>query len=90
MVVMEFSTRHDKGGGEAGAEGQSQRRSAPRGLGAEDAEAAAGDTDVAEAHEASAESGAGADLGPRPADWATRTQNQKKNWIRAQKKQQRK
>ena len=51
-------------GGEAGAEGQSQRRSAPREHGAEAAEAGTGDMDVAEALEASAESAAGADSRP--------------------------
>ena len=56
----------EAGGGEAGAEGQSRRSSAPRGLGAEAAEAAAGDVDVAEALEAGEESAAGADLRPRP------------------------
>ena len=47
-------------------EGQGQRRGVPRGLGAKLAEAAAGDMDVAEAPEASAEGAAGADLRPRP------------------------
>ena len=55
--------------------GQSQRSSAQRGLGAEAAEAAAGDMDVAEALEAGAESAAGAGLQPRPDDWASWTRN---------------
>ena len=77
----------EAGGGEAGVEGQSQWRSAPRGLGAEAAEAAAGDMDVVEALEAGAES---ASSRPKPADWDAMTQNQKKNWNKAQRKKQRK
>ena len=67
-------------------DGQRQRRSAPRELGAEAAEAAAEDMD--ETLEASAESAAGA--GPRllPSDWATRTRNQRKKWLAAQRKKQ--
>ena len=80
----------EAGGGEAEVEGQSQRRSAPRGLGAEAAEAAAWDMDVAEALEASAESAAGVVLRPRPADWATRTRNQRRKLLAAQRKTQRK
>ena len=60
----------EAGGEEAGVEGQRRRNSAPRGLGAEVAEAAAMGMDVAEALEASAESAAGADLRPRPEGWA--------------------
>ena len=41
------------------------------GLDAETAEAGAGDMDVAEALEASADSAAGADLRPRPEGWET-------------------
>ena len=69
-------------------EGQRQRSSAPRELGAEAAEAGAGDMD--EALEASAESAAGAETRPKPADWDEMTPNQKKNWHRAQKKKYRK
>ena len=77
-------------GGEAGAEGQSQRRSAPRGLSAEAAEAGAGDMDVAEALEAGAESAAGASRRPKPAGWDTWTRRQKSRWNTAQNKKQRK
>ena len=54
------ASEDEAGGGEAEVEGQDQRRSAPRGLSAEAAEAGAGDMDVAEAPEACAESAAGA------------------------------
>ena len=79
--------RDEAGGGEARGGGQNQRSTAPCGLGAEAAEAAAGGMDIAEALEASAESVAGAGSRPKPGDWATRTPNQKKNWNRAQRKQ---
>ena len=78
------------GGGEAGVEGKGQRRSAPRGLGAEVAEAAAGGMDVAEALEASAESAASADLRPRPEGWETWSRNQKQRWTTIQKRKQHK
>ncbi len=77
-------------------EGQSQRRSAPRGLSVEAAEADAEDMDakvkkdVAEALEASAESAAGAGMRTRPNGWASWTRNQRKNWLAAKRKKQRK
>ena len=79
--------RDEAGRGEARRGGQNQRSSAPRGLGAEAAEAAAGGMDIAGAPEANAESANGAGPRLRPSDWATRTPNQKKNWNRAQRKQ---
>ena len=72
------------GGGEAGVEGQSQRRRAPRGLGAEAAEAGAGDMDVAEALEDGAESAADPNSQPRPVDWGAMTRNQKTRWRKTQ------
>ena len=78
----------EAGGGEAGVEGQRQRSNAPRELGAEAAEAGAGDMD--EALEASAESAAGAGSRPKPADWKAMTRNQRKNWSKSQWIQQRK
>ena len=78
----------EAGGGEAGVEGQRQRSSTPRELGAEAVEAAAEDMD--EALEASAESAAGAGSQPKPADWDEMTPNQKKKWNTAQKKKQQK
>jgi hypothetical protein len=72
----------EAGGGEAGVDGQSQRRSAPCGLGAEAAEAAVGDMDVAEALEASAESAAGAGSRPRPDGWETWSSSKKAHWRR--------
>ena len=80
----------EAGGGEAGVGGQGQRSSAPRGLGAEVAEAAAGDMDVAEVLEASAESAAGADLRQRLEGWETWTWRQRKHWNVYQNKKQRK
>ena len=80
----------EAGGGEAGVEGQSQRRSAPRGHGAEAAEAAAGDMDVAEALEASAESAAGAGSRPRSEGWETWSRNRKLRWNKTQNRKQRK
>ena len=80
----------EAGGGEAGAEGQSQRRSAPRELGAEAAEAGAGDMDVAEALEASAERADGAGSQPRPDGWASWSRDQRKKWRAVQKRKQRK
>ena len=71
-------------------EGQSQRRGAPRGLGAAAAGTDAKGMDVAEALEVSAESAAGADLRPRPAGWETWTRNQRRSWLAAQRKKQRK
>ena len=59
----------EAGGGEAGVEGQRQRSSAPRELGAEAAEAGAGDMDIAETLEAGGESAAGAGSRPRPEGW---------------------
>ena len=81
MVVMKFSTRHEKG------------KLAPHGLDAETAEtakAAAGDMDVAEALEASAESAAGADLRPRPEGWETWSRNRKRKWTERENRNQRK
>ena len=78
----------EAGGGEEGVEGQRQRSSTPRELGAEAVEAAAEDMD--EALEASAESAAGAGSQPNPADWETMTRNQRKHWTKAQRKQRRK
>ena len=71
----------------AGMEGQSQRRSAPRGLSAEAAEAGAGDMFMAAALGACAESAAGAGTQPKPSDCEARTPNQKKKWHAAQRKQ---
>ena len=71
-------------------EGQSQRSSAPRGHGAEAAEAAAGDMDVAEALEASAESAAGADLRPRPPGWETWSRSRRGRWNKTQNRNQHK
>ena len=85
-----MTVEDEAGEGEAGVEGQGQRRSAPCGLSAEAAEAGAGDMDVAEALEAGAESGAGAGPQLKPSDWEKRTPNQKKKWHAAQRKQQRK
>ena len=50
-------------------EGQRQRSSAPRELGAEAAEAGVGDMDLAETRKASAETAAGAGSRPRPEGW---------------------
>ncbi len=69
-------------------EGQSQRRSAPRGLSAEAAEADPGDMDVAEALEAGAESAAGASSWPK--GWASWSRYRKKKWRAVQSKKQRK
>ena len=69
-------------------EGQGQRRSAPRGLSAEAAEAGAGDMDVAEALEAGAESAAGASS--RPVGWESWSRDRRKKWRAVQKKKQRK
>ena len=80
----------EAGGGEARGGGQNQRSSAPRGLGAEAAEAAAGGMDIAEAPEANVESTAGAGSQPKPADWETMTRNQRKHWTKAQRQQRRK
>ena len=71
-------------------EGQSQRSSAPRGLGEDAAEAAAGDMDVAEALDASAESAAGADLRPKPEGWEAWSRNQKRLWSKNQRNKKRK
>ena len=71
-------------------EGQSLRRSAPRGLSAEGAEAGAGDMDVAEALEASAESAAGAGSRPRPEGWEAWSRNQKRLWSKNQRNKKRK
>ena len=79
----------EAGGGEAEIKGQGQRRGAPRGLGAEVAEAVAMDIDVAEALEASAESAAGADLRPRPEGWETWSSNRRAKWRAAQRRTQR-
>ena len=56
----------------------------------EAAEATAGDMDVAEAPEASAESAAGAGSRPKPADWEAMTQSQKGRWNKTQNRKQRK
>ena len=80
----------EAGGGEEEVDGQCQRRSAPRGLGAEAAEAAAGDMDVAEALEAGAESAAGADLRPKPEGWETWSRNRQMKWKAAERRQKRK
>jgi hypothetical protein len=80
----------EAGGGEAGAGGQSQQLSAPRGLGAEAAEAAARDMDVAEALEASAESAAGAGSRLRPAGRETWSRPQKRQRAAIQKRKQHK
>ena len=80
----------EAGGGEAEVEGQGQRRGAPHELGAEAAEAAAGDMDIAEAPEAGAESVADVVLRPRPADWEAMTRNQKQRWTTIQKRKQHK
>ena len=63
--------KDEAGGGEAGVEGQRRRNSAPRGLGAEAAEAAAGDMDVAEAPEASGAGAASMGRRPKPPGWET-------------------
>ena len=76
--------------GETEAKGPGQRGSAPRGLGAEAAEADAEGMDVAEALEASAESAAGEDLRPRPEGWETWPRSRKKKWAAFQKSKQRK
>ena len=81
----------ESGGGEATrGVGQNQRSSAPRVLGAEAAEAAAGDMDDAEEPEAGTESVAGARSQPKPVDWEAMTRNQRKLWTKARRKQQRK
>ncbi len=84
----EGAGKDEAGGGEATGDGKNQRSSAPRGLSAEAAEAAAGDMDIAEAPEASAESAADAGSRPRPDGWASWTRNQRKIWLAAQRKKQ--
>ena len=69
-------------------EGQRQRSSTPRELGAEAVEAAAEDMD--EALEASAESAAGAGSRPKPEGWETWTRRQRKLWNAYQKNKKRK
>jgi len=78
----------EAGEGEAEVEGQGQRRGAPRGLGAEVAEADAKGMDVAEALEASADNAAGVGSRGDPAEWATWSKSRRENWHKTQKRKQ--
>ena len=71
-------------------EGQGQRSSASRGLGAETAETASGDMDVAEALEASADSAACASLRVDSEEWATWSKSRRDNWHKTKKRKQKK